>query len=1073
MHSSYIRSPSQSTTHGSYFHDSDQDAHDYTRLRLQRQLARDLSYTSSQGNNARPQTNNNNHNEENTDPLNIMEDAAAMSTRRYDDVLPSTPDLNSKIINQHFKDFSTIGVGIRTRLFPHLSNHPDESMEIGRAGDEHTKTDRSTTTTSIFARVDKGKLAVPNAGINAAPKRPAISPNTRARCQPFVADESIDLSSHSITGPGSRLQGGNRRSRSDLKATKDQAARERLEEALKKENVPVRPQSQTSFLATKRNGAATTVFLNKEKLFKDMGLGDDHSDYSDIKPDSPSVRTGRARAAPKPVAPQTNTVNSIKLPDMTGISDLVSSVNHGYADVSRRAQYVPINAVPVPDGERELLQALKKLQVKVEALEADKAKEKKRAERLEKDCEETRQLYQMEYNGRRELEVELTNRRRVDSALGGEIDSEGGSPRSSGDRERMKAQHKAEIKKLDGVVAAYRHRIQTMESSQDALQTELQSVTEERDSAVLSLAKAISKNDMLQDGIEKLRQECEEMQQENEAFAQEIDRLQNIEEQYQEEIEHERKLMNDKLNRYREKVLRAGKVATEATLAAHDAARIARNMQDSGTQTQTARQQVPEAVVESGRQAPTPSQRGRRMPKGVKEAEPVASPQDRVQVQVDAELKKLFPQHVTTVSSKRKVSGSTIASRASRKPHVKKTRVVMQEFSETDSERSAGEEEGGMNEASVAQAHMDTTFTAPSISDSRMHRETGGDLLPDHTLHSFLQSEGLATLRKEISELRKLEEQRLQQMRLEKAEAKKAQLLAERAAQRVAATAGGDTGAKKRVFIYSEKDNETTVTELDQNEAEETPHPFLRTSMMVNDSDDEAAYGDILAGVPSRPPSQQTVRGQQQQLATLEHRRRDTEDFYNEHVQEVINQLGVHKPDLCTICHRKSAIGECNVRGHSGNIVNQTVDDLVIPEVVPVSKRALVGTQTEEEEVAVFEGEITMRPSQPPKMALDKVVKQMEDELEHMRLDYKNVETEFLACDPSLGRRKRKSLTHQLNSMVEQMDKKSDQIYALYDVAEMVHEEDASGSEHGGRRSRSNSSSGGRKLRERKRHVAV
>jgi len=43
--------------------------------------------------------------------------------------------------------------------------------------------------------------------------------------------------------------------------------------------------------------------------------------------------------------------------------------------------------------------------------------------------------------------------------------------------------------------------------------------------------------------------------------------------------------------------------------------------------------------------------------------------------------------------------------------------------------------------------------------------------------------------------------------------------------------------------------------------------------------------------------------------------------------------------------------------------------------------------------------------------------------------------------DPSLGKRKRKAMTIKMSTMVEEMDKKADQIYALYDVAELVHQD--------------------------------
>ncbi|KAK6538604.1 hypothetical protein TWF694_010182 [Orbilia ellipsospora] len=1017
MESFYHRSPSQSTTHGSYVHDSDQDAHDLTRLRLQQQLARDLA-SHSDGDSPNDST---------VGSLNIMGEAAAMSTRRLDDILPpSTPTLDSKLINANFKDFSTIGVGVRARLFPHLSNNPEDSAEIGRgAAGEHTKTDKSSTFDAIFRKDFRKSTQY---------RQPAMSPNTRARMQPSAVDESMELSSYSI---GSRLQGGTRRTRA-TREEREQLAKKKLDEASKKENVPVRPSSQTT--QPIRRSGVTSAYLNTEKLFKGMGMTDImEDDDSAVYPASPSIRKGKLRAAAKPAAPSQVTAHSIKLPDMTGISDLVSSVNHEMSTV-KRTQHFPIESVPVPEGERDLLIALKKLQKKVEALESDKAKEKKRGDDLERDYEQTRQLYQIEFTGRQQLEAELNTRKRADSALGGEIESDQGSPRSRNDKEKIKAQHKAEIKKLDDVVTAYRHRLETVEKSHGELARELNNVIEEKNSAIASLAKALKKNEELQREIERLTHENEEVHADNETLATEIERMNQLVEQYEQGLEHERKLMSDKINRYREKVSRASRVATEATLAANDATRLAREMRA----VQATKTTVHETKVETVRTTkPMAQSKPKPAAKPTKDIEPKQERkvEDRVQEQVDAELKKMFPpataSTATSGPSKRKVSNSTTASRGSTRPHVKKTRMVIQEYSESESEGFAQEPEvAETTVASMHQPHMDTTFTEPSIDESRVHRETEGDVLQDDTLYSFIQSEGIATLRKEIqAERKKFEDNNSQQRQSQEAEARQAQVLANRAARRAAEEAEKAAASKKRVFIYSERDNETTITEHDENEA---PHPYLRTSMIVNDVED-SDIGTVLRDIPPRPPARP---GSQQTARELE--RRGTEEIYNEHVQEVINRLGVHKAELCTICHRKSAIEECQVKGHSGNIVNETMDVIEIPELVPVSKR-----MPEAVAEIPYEADITMRPSQPPKSQLDKIVKQMEDELEHLRLDYKQVEAEFLACDPSLGRRKRKSLTHQLNEMVEQIDKKADQIYALYDVAELVYrsEEEDSGTE--------------------------
>lgn len=41
-----------------------------------------------------------------------------------------------------------------------------------------------------------------------------------------------------------------------------------------------------------------------------------------------------------------------------------------------------------------------------------------------------------------------------------------------------------------------------------------------------------------------------------------------------------------------------------------------------------------------------------------------------------------------------------------------------------------------------------------------------------------------------------------------------------------------------------------------------------------------------------------------------------------------------------------------------------------------------------------------------------------------------------MGLDPSVQKKKRKALTHEMNDIVSEMDAKSDQIYALYDVNE-------------------------------------
>jgi hypothetical protein len=49
---------------------------------------------------------------------------------------------------------------------------------------------------------------------------------------------------------------------------------------------------------------------------------------------------------------------------------------------------------------------------------------------------------------------------------------------------------------------------------------------------------------------------------------------------------------------------------------------------------------------------------------------------------------------------------------------------------------------------------------------------------------------------------------------------------------------------------------------------------------------------------------------------------------------------------------------------------------------------------------------------------------------------YQRKSEEFMTLDPSIQKKRRKALTREMNELVAEMDAKSDQIYALYDVNE-------------------------------------
>ena len=69
-------------------------------------------------------------------------------------------------------------------------------------------------------------------------------------------------------------------------------------------------------------------------------------------------------------------------------------------------------------------------------------------------------------------------------------------------------------------------------------------------------------------------------------------------------------------------------------------------------------------------------------------------------------------------------------------------------------------------------------------------------------------------------------------------------------------------------------------------------------------------------------------------------------------------------------------------------------------------------------------------------MALATVLKQLEDEVKHMKLKFAAYERVYVSHDPAIGQRKRKALKEKIDLLLREIEKRSEQIYALYDVLE-------------------------------------
>ncbi|EPS30561.1 hypothetical protein PDE_05513 [Penicillium oxalicum 114-2] len=132
-----------------------------------------------------------------------------------------------------------------------------------------------------------------------------------------------------------------------------------------------------------------------------------------------------------------------------------------------------------------------------------------------------------------------------------------------------------------------------------------------------------------------------------------------------------------------------------------------------------------------------------------------------------------------------------------------------------------------------------------------------------------------------------------------------------------------------------------------------------------------------------------------------------------ESTQRALNEIAQHDGNNCVICKIVHPHGD-----------SCSLEAMKIPQPVPVSERM---PNTEDP---------TMRPSQPSAVALATVLKTLEDELAHLKMQLASYQAAYNKLDASLGKRQRKSVMRKIETVMKDIDMKSDQIYSLYDVLE-------------------------------------
>lgn len=168
-------------------------------------------------------------------------------------------------------------------------------------------------------------------------------------------------------------------------------------------------------------------------------------------------------------------------------------------------------------------------------------------------------------------------------------------------------------------------------------------------------------------------------------------------------------------------------------------------------------------------------------------------------------------------------------------------------------------------------------------------------------------------------------------------------------------------------------------------------------------------------------PEQSTEAGNVSMLNNTSRRRRRTSNTEGETSTFILPDITLRGTQM------SRRMSEACIDHNTANCTAcaQDVEEVSIPKPVPVSERDLGDV-----------ADATIRPSQSPDEALATVIKNLEDEIKHLKLQRESQNRLYNQHDPALSKRRRQDVRAKIDLLTAQIEKRSDQVYALYDVVE-------------------------------------
>ncbi|KAH0560052.1 hypothetical protein GP486_003431 [Trichoglossum hirsutum] len=761
-----------------------------------------------------------------------------------------------------------------------------------------------------------------------------------------------------------------------------------------------------------------------------------------------------ARAASSHTTAAGATQQSFLLPDLPNLSELVSGVfNDGTPVFSRsgkprsrfasstfprgngngKPDHVPVESIPVPGEERALFVSLRQLQDKFAGLENEKAEAEKRAEEL-----------RAENDILKAQKKERERNRRSDSALGmADSGSDGGEGYVGGNSNRV-----TEKTRLESTVKSLQTRLDATNRKVSVSEITIKNLTQERDSAVSQLGVAYYTSEGLKAENEALRTENEtlknrlaqiEAERENEikswnkkeaALKRKVERREEAVREVREMTREIWELRQDSEAHVGGNKGRGGGAKKQPQAASRGSEQENRKSGGPVLETNGQERKVTDEPRKSncigGRTNPSTVTRGR----GVSDAQ-------------STDLVETTRARSRSASRRRRPSTTALGNKAIQKK--KRTKqVVVEDVAETDSsDPELDQEPTGKSEAPRTREETNASLyeLAP-----RTRREGPRE----NTYLSFLEVGNVLRTRPrrdsnfgqdaEIAKLRQTLED-------------------ERAAHRNRVEAAAAAAEQKIDRTRVEKP--TSQPTLPRKSSMKDLTTNSKTGILQNGVDEHTGRSSVRAGVTAdQAPQDETIQSKRSATTRRRHhsdtsiisktsmrRRLPTDDMTSAFIvpditirgppagkdagpilssaaQHVLDGLAQHDGLNCTVCRRITSHGhgkECHEGGEAKG-------PLKVPRPAPVSERAPRAGEWNEEP--------TVRPSQPPAIALAIVMKGLEDELSHLKMELAQYQAVYNSHDASLSKRKRKSIFSKIEALLKAIDAKADQIYALYDVLE-------------------------------------